>query len=363
MPRGRISDRQDRDGGEHRHLSRCAVPPLRRREGPGAASPGVARRPRRGGGAIGRRARAVDHPPRSRASRSAGQGGAGRDRLGRALENRAVPVRASLSYRPTLRSTCEPSGAVLVGIDSLNIDDIADPEPAGPLDPARRPGSRSSSTCVISRAFLRAGFRFSAVPAKVAGFGSWPVRAFGHVLPSNHRLRLSRRRSSIGRAGSRRRPGHRNEAHQSPAPARPRMALAQRPDSARAAASGTSYVETADSGGWDECFPTVVPVQSRCSAGTHHRCPITVSCGARPGPARSTSSSEGTTLAGSAQGSGLSLRVSAARSPWIPRSRWSASGIGSVTPATAPFPWIWSSHPLLNVQPGSEFSRCRESAR
>jgi kynurenine formamidase len=29
------------------------------------------------------------------------------------------------------------------------------------------------------------GFRFSAVPAKVAGFGSWPVRAYGHVLPSD----------------------------------------------------------------------------------------------------------------------------------------------------------------------------------
>jgi kynurenine formamidase len=28
-------------------------------------------------------------------------------------------------------------------------------------------------------------FRFFAVPAKVAGFGTWPVRAFGHVLPSD----------------------------------------------------------------------------------------------------------------------------------------------------------------------------------
>ncbi len=40
-------------------------------------------------------------------------------------------------------------------------------------------------------------FKFFAVPAKVAGFGSWPVRAFGHVLPSNDRLGLSRRRSSL----------------------------------------------------------------------------------------------------------------------------------------------------------------------
>jgi kynurenine formamidase len=28
-------------------------------------------------------------------------------------------------------------------------------------------------------------FRFFAVPAKVVGFGTWPVRAFGHVLPSD----------------------------------------------------------------------------------------------------------------------------------------------------------------------------------
>jgi kynurenine formamidase len=28
-------------------------------------------------------------------------------------------------------------------------------------------------------------FRFFAVPAKVAGFGTWPVRAFGHVLPAD----------------------------------------------------------------------------------------------------------------------------------------------------------------------------------
>ena len=44
------------------------------------------------------------------------------------------------------------------------------------------------------------------------------------------------------------------------------------------------------------------------------------------------------------------------RSPWIPRSRWYASGTASVNRGNAPFPWIWSSHPLLNVQPGSELT-------
>ena len=69
-------------------------------------------------------------------------------------------------------------GAALVGIDSLNIDDIEDL--ARPVhstllarrDPDRRAPVPVSVSCPI------AGFRFSAVPAKVAGFGTWPVRAF-----------------------------------------------------------------------------------------------------------------------------------------------------------------------------------------
>ena len=72
-------------------------------------------------------------------------------------------------------------GAVLVGIDSLNIDDIGDP------------GRPVHSTLlgadipIVEHMCNLAGlpdrqFRFFAVPAKVAGFGTWPVRAFGQVL-------------------------------------------------------------------------------------------------------------------------------------------------------------------------------------
>jgi kynurenine formamidase len=74
-------------------------------------------------------------------------------------------------------------GAVLVGIDSLNIDDTAD---------LTRP---------VHSALLRAdipvvehlrglgrlpdtGFRFFAVPVKFRGLGTFPVRAFGLVGPS-----------------------------------------------------------------------------------------------------------------------------------------------------------------------------------
>jgi len=69
------------------------------------------------------------------------------------------------------------SGAALVGIDSMNIDDTAD-------------GLRPVHTILLGAGIpivenLRglellpdAGFRFTAVPVKVRGFGSFPVRAF-----------------------------------------------------------------------------------------------------------------------------------------------------------------------------------------
>jgi kynurenine formamidase len=72
------------------------------------------------------------------------------------------------------------AGAALVGIDSLNIDDTAD-------------GRRPVHTILLGRDILivehlcrlahlpAAGFRFFAVPVKVRGFGSFPVRAFGQV--------------------------------------------------------------------------------------------------------------------------------------------------------------------------------------
>jgi kynurenine formamidase len=86
-------------------------------------------------------------------------------------------------------------GAVLAGIDSLNIDDT---------DDRSRPVHSTllaagipivEHMCNLSRLPDR-DFHFYAVPAKVVGFGSWPVRAFAHVLSSNNRLRVSRGRSS-----------------------------------------------------------------------------------------------------------------------------------------------------------------------
>jgi len=72
------------------------------------------------------------------------------------------------------------SGAVLVGIDSHNIDDTSVP---------RRPvhttllgaGVLVCEHLTNLRALPDSGFRFSAVPPKISGMGTFPVRAFAEV--------------------------------------------------------------------------------------------------------------------------------------------------------------------------------------
>lgn len=73
-------------------------------------------------------------------------------------------------------------GAVLVGIDSLNIDNLD--------DTARPVHSILLAVGIPIAEHLTGlggvpdrGFRFSAVPAKVAGFGTWPVRAYARLEP------------------------------------------------------------------------------------------------------------------------------------------------------------------------------------
>ena len=88
-------------------------------------------------------------------------------------------------------------GVTLVGIDSLNIDDTADT--GRPVHSTLLGAGIPIVEHLCNLAALpERDFKFFAVPAKVAGFGSWPVRAFGHVLPSNDRLGLSRRRPPLG---------------------------------------------------------------------------------------------------------------------------------------------------------------------
>jgi kynurenine formamidase len=113
---------------------------------------------------------------------------------GREVEGKAVLVRTGWdahwgtpryrSANPFLAADAAEylveSGAVLVGIDSLNIDDIDDPERPVHSILLGAGVSIVEHLCNLSR-LPTDGFRFSAVPAKVAGMGSWPVRAFASV--------------------------------------------------------------------------------------------------------------------------------------------------------------------------------------
>jgi arylformamidase len=123
-----------------------------------------------------------------------GAGGQAIDRdafAGRALAGKAVLVRTGwdvhwgtatyLDGHPYLTADAAEhlvrAGAALVGIDSLNIDDMRDL--ARPVHSALLGAGIPivEHPCRLGP-LPESGFRFTAVPAKVAGFGSWPVRAF-----------------------------------------------------------------------------------------------------------------------------------------------------------------------------------------
>ncbi|MDX9723882.1 MAG: cyclase family protein [Myxococcota bacterium] len=74
-------------------------------------------------------------------------------------------------------------GPALVGIDALNIDDSRDlKRPVHSLLLAV--GIIIAEHLCKLEALPNTGFRFFAVPAKVRGMGSWPVRAFAIIDPS-----------------------------------------------------------------------------------------------------------------------------------------------------------------------------------
>ena len=71
-------------------------------------------------------------------------------------------------------------GAALVGIDSVNIDDVGDL--ARPVHSILLGAEVPIVEHMCNLASVPdQGSHFYAVPAKVAGFGSWPVRAFAEV--------------------------------------------------------------------------------------------------------------------------------------------------------------------------------------
>jgi kynurenine formamidase len=74
-------------------------------------------------------------------------------------------------------SRLRDAGAVLVGIDSLNIDDTADGRPPVHTTLLGAGIPIVEHLCNLG-ALPRAGFRFHAAPVKLAGAGSFPVRAY-----------------------------------------------------------------------------------------------------------------------------------------------------------------------------------------
>lgn len=118
---------------------------------------------------------------------------------------------------------------------------------------------------------------------------------------------------------------------------------------------GASYVETADSGGWDECFPTV------------GACPMP---GGDPDDALLPDHGElwsslwtselydhdgGTTLSSRVEGRRLpysfTRHLTLAASGCEMVLRYQLEHLGRVD-----FPFLWSAHPLFNIQPGSRLT-------
>ncbi|HET6777532.1 MAG TPA: hypothetical protein VFH26_01450 [Gemmatimonadales bacterium] len=114
---------------------------------------------------------------------------------------------------------------------------------------------------------------------------------------------------------------------------------------------GASYVETADSGGWDECFPTVGPCPIP-GAPSRPWLPDHGELWSAPWSSSVYDHSGGTTLSGRTEGTAFPYsferEVTLDNHEPLARFRYRVRNVGD-----KPFPWIWSSHPLLNVQPGS----------
>lgn len=116
--------------------------------------------------------------------------------------------------------------------------------------------------------------------------------------------------------------------------------------------AGSSYVESADSGGWDECFPTVGPCPVPGAPSGTPPLPDHGELWAAAWTSSVSDTSEGTTLVGSAKGAVFPYefhrQITLDPQEPVVRFRYLLRHTGS-----RPFPWIWSAHPLLNVQPGS----------
>ncbi len=113
-----------------------------------------------------------------------------------------------------------------------------------------------------------------------------------------------------------------------------------------------SFVETGDSGGWDECFPTVAPSPIPGAPRGAPSLPDHGELWSAPWASSAYEHAGGVTLAGSATGRLLPYEFHREvtldpRDPVV-RLRYRVRNTGD-----SPFPWIWSAHPLFTVQPGT----------
>jgi hypothetical protein len=115
---------------------------------------------------------------------------------------------------------------------------------------------------------------------------------------------------------------------------------------------GASFVDTADSGGWDECFPTVGASPMPGAPADAPPLPDHGELWSADWVSSLHEDAEGTTLAGVARGGRLPYEFR--RDVTVPREghsvqfRYHLRHLGD-----DPFAWIWSAHPILNVQPGA----------
>jgi galactose mutarotase-like enzyme len=118
---------------------------------------------------------------------------------------------------------------------------------------------------------------------------------------------------------------------------------------------GASYAETADSGGWDECFPTVGPSPVPGAPAGAPALPDHGELWSAPWTSSVYEHAEGVTLTGTVRGDRLPYElqrdVTLDRGAPRMRLRYRLRHTGG-----SPFPWIWCAHPVFNVRPGTTLS-------
>jgi galactose mutarotase-like enzyme len=121
--------------------------------------------------------------------------------------------------------------------------------------------------------------------------------------------------------------------------------------------AGAAYTETAYSGGWGECFPTVAASAIPGAPAGTPPLPDHGELWTADWASSMYEHAEGTTLASTARGARLPYEfhreVTCVRDAPVVRLRYRVRHTGG-----APFAWIWSPHPLFNVQPGATLTLC-----